>query len=393
MKKFIIYASMQNPDEIQSVIQDAFKDKKAVLSASDFGMNIVLKRLLAKDVIDIDIIPKSEWSKRFAKEINIVSNMFSSEKYEDDAAIELVLTQLQFINIILEISVKSDFSNDALSVFKAVNSKLSGMALLEDGSLLNNKNEPVYSSEGKKLRADFNVFAAENTIDLPKGGESEESSKRKANSISILKSLDIPVLEGLPTIPDSANTTLRSKDEICERAAALLLIIQYACDVAQGDDLKKAKDIVISILKKYEVLDCLTPIEQQFLYTDTPDVQQAIRITWQYEAYWVLIWALGYIDDLDNPNKTCDCDIAINALSQFDFYDDFYDAAKIRPVTEILDSADFTYRLDWACVDARLKKAQLPNDINYSVTKERHRAFNWLMNYKNADWDYVTMDT
>ena len=48
--------------------------------------------------------------------------------------------------------------------------------------------------------------------------------------------------------------------------------------------------------------------------------------------------------------------------------------------------------MDWACVDARIKGVQI-TEIHSGVVYERHYALNWLINYRNQEWDDVSCDT
>jgi hypothetical protein len=66
--------------------------------------------------------------------------------------------------------------------------------------------------------------------------------------------------------------------------------------------------------------------------------------------------------------------------------------SKRRTPQEILDMADFYYRLHWAAIDLRIKgkKSEL---LDEGVIRERHRALNLLIGYLNQDWDDVTTDT
>jgi hypothetical protein len=382
---------MQHPEEIGAVIKTAFKDTKAEISASADGFNLVFKKLLSKETVAVGLCRKTD-GQTFEDKMAALRERISQEKFEDAHTNKMVLTQLRFFNILLEIHSDKPITEDALAAFYALNTKLSGMIITEDGSILNHKNAPVYDPEGKRQPAEFYVFAAQNMVDLPKGSDSKESLIRKNVSNEKLKSLGVPVLEELPTLADAAHAKLRSKDDICERAASLMLVIQYAFDVVHGGDLKKSKEIVESVLKKYEVLDCLTPAEQQFFYTDTPAAQQAINITWQFESVWVLLWTLGYAENLGLPNQTCDAKAALGTLYRCACYDDFYDGAKIRPMAEILDAADFSYRTNWACIDARRKEQTLPQNIDFGIALERHRAFSWLLHQGKSDWDHVSMD-
>lgn len=116
-------------------------------------------------------------------------------------------------------------------------------------------------------------------------------------------------------------------------------------------------------------------------------------MVWMYECYWVLLWALGYVETLDFPSDICDVQSAIDCLRLAENYDAFYQNATVRSKTEILDQADLIYRYDWACVDARINNRPVAGGLNDEVVLETHRALNWLVRYMDADWDDVQMDT
>ncbi len=60
---------------------------------------------------------------------------------------------------------------------------------------------------------------------------------------------------------------------------------------------------------------------------------------------------------------------------------------------EISDELDSIYRMNWACVDARINGQQVSGDINSSVIYERHYSLNWLTSHQNEDWDDVQTNT
>jgi hypothetical protein len=71
----------------------------------------------------------------------------------------------------------------------------------------------------------------------------------------------------------------------------------------------------------------------------------------------VFLWALGFIKDLDYPDKICDVSEAISYLKDEHSFESFLNKSSLIPPSQILDQADLIYRYDWACVDARLKNS------------------------------------
>ena len=58
---------------------------------------------------------------------------------------------------------------------------------------------------------------------------------------------------------------------------------------------------------------------------------------------------------------------------------------------ELLSAADLIYRLDWACVDARVHGLPAPAGMDGGVVMERHKALNWLIT--GGEWDHVNVST
>ena len=67
----------------------------------------------------------------------------------------------------------------------------------------------------------------------------------------------------------------------------------------------------------------------------------------------------------------------------------------MRTPAEILDEADLIFRMDWACVEARLKNdPSLMGDLFQDVVVERHKGLNWIIGaYGADDWDTVAPHT
>ena len=135
----------------------------------------------------------------------------------------------------------------------------------------------------------------------------------------------------------------------------------------------------------------LTPKERAVL-EDCADSAAIINMVWKYEAYWVLLWALGIVDELSYPADIVDCVFAIKAVSSCDTFAEFMAKVQLRDSEEILDQADLIYRYDWACVNARLKQQDAPENLNSSIVVERHGALNWLIQ-ADSDWDHPDVST
>ena len=215
--------------------------------------------------------------------------------------------------------------------------------------------------------------------------------QRKYESIEKLKQDQIPYIEHLPHIESSEEAYKRSAEEIAKRAIACLHVIQVACDLHNNQYDMKAQNFILNSLKAMGVSENLTQKEQAVLEKNVSE-QDIINMIWKYEAYWVLLWALGIVEKLDYPDHTIDCDFAINAVASCESFDSFMQKVKLRNLEEILDQADLIYRYDWACVDARLKQQPPAAQLNPSVVIERHGVLNWLIR-EDDDWDFPDTNT
>ena len=108
------------------------------------------------------------------------------------------------------------------------------------------------------------------------------------------------------------------------------------------------------------------------------------------------MWALNLVNDLGSANEMAD----LNKIP-YEKYpigkdkdpNEFINTSFIlKSKAEILDVADLYYRIDWACVDARINQQEMEN-AHPGVVFERHYALNWLINYMNQEWDDVSCDT
>jgi hypothetical protein len=189
----------------------------------------------------------------------------------------------------------------------------------------------------------------------------------------------------LPFTEADDEVTLRSKDEIVDRAIALCYVALKGEGVEQQflDDFES----------RYNVKDKLSPEEREFAFSSTPSQQQKTNAVWRYESLQVLLWALGYIDKLDYPDSICNVAQVVSVFKTYKDDQSFRQHVQLRTKKEILDQTDLIYRLDWAVVDARIKNQPAPGKLEAGVVYERHYSLNWLTNYMEQAWDDISTDT
>ena len=219
------------------------------------------------------------------------------------------------------------------------------------------------------------------------------AEKRKQKSIKKLKRRKIDYLETLPLIETSVLVNLKSFDEICDRALASFVAFQFACDIANGQEYELVKDFYAQMLEDYDVKDCLLPSEQK-IFDNNFNEQELIAVTWYYETFWSLIWALGLIKDKDmeKPYDMCDGKKAIELIIYCKDKNDFKQKCQLRDIEEILDMLDLYYRYHWACVDFSINQKTRIGKLNPDVVFERRKGLEWLIS-KEKDWEEISLDT
>lgn len=213
---------------------------------------------------------------------------------------------------------------------------------------------------------------------------SPEALQRKERSESVLRAEGVPVNDSLPVIETEKEAKHRSKDEIAYRALALLVV------AVKGEGLEQP--IVERIIGDYGLEGYFTPNERIFIRDTSPSEHDRVQFAWRYEAAWVLLWALGYVDKLEKPTAICEVPRAVRFMKERNT-EQFIADSKLRSMHEILEQADRIYRYHWAVVDARVNGKETPAALESGVTMERHYALNWLIGYMDQEWDDISTDT
>lgn len=213
---------------------------------------------------------------------------------------------------------------------------------------------------------------------------SPEALQRRSRSEAVLKREGVPVNQHLPAIETEAEAKRRTKEEVAQRALCVLLV------AVRGEGLEKS--IADRVAVEYGLTSSLTSKEKAFLAANAPSQHDRVQFTWKYEAAWVLLWALGYVESLGKPQGICDVPRAVKTMRDRTAKT-FLADARLRPLAEILDEADRIYRYHWAVVDARVNGKPTPAGLEPGVVLERHYALNWLVGYMGQEWDDITTDT
>lgn len=222
-----------------------------------------------------------------------------------------------------------------------------------------------------------------------------EYIERRDRSMALLRGRHIYVTPWLPLLWERAEEPGRTAEEVCGRAAALLIVSLYSeCRLGEHMSYEESRAFVAPIIEGYGADAFFSPDERVYLDDPESDEKTQIQYAWQYENLWVMEWALGLTDDLFWPTHICDVPESSRIMREHLTMEELTAAARLRPRAELLDQADLIYRLHWACVDARVMGLPAPQSLEEGVVMERHRALFWLAGCdKMCPWDDIDLST
>ncbi len=223
----------------------------------------------------------------------------------------------------------------------------------------------------------------ESTDVLDPGQPSPEAVERKARSTDQLRRRGVLISEDLPVIATLASSGRRESAEVACRAMALCVV------GLKGEGREQA--VVQRLVRQYGIEDSLTPDERKFVSETAPAREDQVRFAWRHESYWVLLWALGLVDELGPADTMCDVGQAASVLQTLG-REEFLRAAELRPQAELLDAADLAFRAREAVVAARRANRPAPSVLDAGVVLERQRALQWLIDPRQREWDEIALE-
>lgn len=216
-------------------------------------------------------------------------------------------------------------------------------------------------------------------VSATEGAPPTEAEERKRRVETLLRIEGVPVDEGLPPLPEAGALRLPPVRDVAERAMALCLI------AARAEGLERTR--TVEWLERFGVRGALTPEERSFLARETPTDEERVRFLRRYEAYWMLLWALGFVGSPGRPDERCDPYRAAHTLRERES-DRFRAEATLREVDELLDEADLLTRYEHAVQVALSEERAPPAELEPAVVQERLHALRWLLGLPGGSpWD------
>lgn len=220
--------------------------------------------------------------------------------------------------------------------------------------------------------------------------EVDPRMQRKRRTERWLAARGLPFIDHLPPIEGEAQASPRGAEEVARRVRVLFAV--SAVGYRAYDAEREAE--IVALLKAEGTWTHATPRERRFLSRRARSKQSMIDATWALDAIWPLLWALGHVDDADPlGGERTPRQLQPHVPPAFAPIDPLLEGAALRPLGELLDETDRTYRLHWASRPWR-EPPWRGEGLCSSSLKERHHALNWLVGAGGArSWDDVDTDT
>jgi hypothetical protein len=202
--------------------------------------------------------------------------------------------------------------------------------------------------------------------------------ERKEYSEKILATLGITLRDELPPIEEESAVILRTPQEIAQR----ILILSYLNCVATDPSLRQ--EVMIFLIHE-KLWNHVTEGEKELFHKTELSEGELSTILWRAESIWLLLWTIGKLEDLQLPSEEVDLQDIFPLLPGFlEPTKSFIQTANMRSASEILDQADFIFRLNWALREADMNGT--PSTVfNASVAYERYFSINWVLGTR-GEW-------
>lgn len=326
-------------------------------------------------------------------------NYFAQAPLENDALKTSILNQITVFNCVIgcefETNEQENRTNYIINTLFDIAGEISALLLFPSMTIFTSEGKVLLSMDGKSEFESYTPIGNADYLDT-QAEETAADAARKERSLAFLREKGIPVLPHLKASVMESEASIRTPEEIAKRLFAIFAAAVYSEVLGSGEPRESTRRYLDTLdeLVAGKLEDYLTAGEKAYLEDDSPKDSDIAKFSWRYEGCLVLLWALGYWEELPYPDEICDVSAMAKLLWSQQSLEEFLAGAKPQPPERLLDEADLILRMDWACVDARCHQKEAPGEMDKGVVYERHYAFNWLIGANgHTDWDSISPNT
>lgn len=394
-----LYASLEDQSSLTPKIMEAMSDY--IIEQQVDGI-VIQKKSFFKNKKICQVHQKNKLDEQDTNEFTEgYVGYLKHQLHGDEQVKKTLFHHADNINTIVSFEVenkelhKVDFMAKIFTVTKAVG----GVIFFPSGHILDAFGNELVDSQGKIIAQSVELTIVEikppNNLEKFTSATLENQNMRRA-TVTKVQMQGISPLENLPLLPDTQMVRLLSVEQIARRAAVVLIIIQFVREIVDDNEkasIKTSKRIAEVFLNRYGVKKNITPLEEEFLQQANYDKQQLIDKMWLYESAWVMLWSIGLVNKLDEPQQICDVEQLLTLLASYQNIGELLLDTELRSASEILEKMDENYVYYSACIDARMHNKPAPANLDEGIIMERQRAFNWLTQLQLESWDDLKINS
>jgi len=391
MQNCSLYLPTSNSTDLKALLQQLFasctvkfdepkgKWSKAHISKKRgwFKKDRMTISLLSFDKPD-SFVPMMQGMMNFITEINANNPKVQSK----------LMVKVQHVQSTLGISTDTDLELFRPELFQLIQ-RLNGFAFVDGKAWVTPEEKVILTIDGQSEINDLDISDAQVQLALASatGAVATSSSQiqRKKKSLLLLQQQGIPTIDHLPPTIDIDDVVIPTKTMIAQRAIA----VSIAAIKAEGLE----QEIIEQVIEHFGAHSFFSKEEAIFIREQQPSKEDLGKFSWRYECLLILLWSLNLVETLDFPSEICDVASLVSIIQKAGSFEQLLDKATVRNTHQILDQADLIYRMNWACVNARVKQQPTPANMHPGIVYGRHYALNWLIGYQNLDWDNMRTDT
>ncbi|MBZ9633742.1 DUF4272 domain-containing protein [Clostridium sp. FP1] len=387
-----LYSITLDSQNIYEIAKEEFLEQTKSITKIDGGIEFIFK-----DGTNLDLHLQDN-EDYIITQTNGMANFFSQAPLVNKEVLEQAILQIQLFTCIVgigfELNGDEKRKNYIVNTIYEIAKKTQGFVLYPSMELYTSKGELLISINGE---TDFEKYYPIASSDILKR-EVKATAKDEERYKTIIRECDEKKIAHtnfmLGTQIMEEEVLVPTVEEIVKRAVAIFSAALYAeCLLMEDGSVGLAKYEFEEMNKIYGVINYLSNSEKEYIEMNEPDRVTSIQFAWQYERCAILIWALGFIE-LNPSTEICNVRKIAEVLRSYDSLNGLIQASNIISNVELLDMHTRILYYHWACVDARIKKQEIPAGIDSGVVQEQHYALNWLVSANGGcDWEKICSNT
>lgn len=263
MKNCAIYSSQFDLEQLYEIIQSIYPDASIQRREDRTHIQVTRKKWFSKKTKGFNIMTSQTHPEEFSTMIQGMLGFLSQIEGRNAALQEKVMIKCSTLNMVIGIETEEDISEEFFNELLQLAEALDAVIFWGGGSLLNAQGQLLLDVNGESEVEDYTVTAHTSYLDDTRP-PSADAVERKARSEQRLTEEGIPYNVNLPARAGEKDTTIRTKEEVAQRAVALCLAALKGECLGAGESADDAAALVQEVIDKYDASTFFLPMKSHF---------------------------------------------------------------------------------------------------------------------------------